>query len=238
MAQIKMSDLNHKPNIELLEADQEEDQEKSAQESSDEQQEDESDDESEIEDDQNPQKVASKREQDEDLVSDDGEQERKIEKMKYKAKKSNPMIYSDPHQQKNFKKMEREEQFAKYSLNKSNYVQMLREDHNEEPEERLGGAGYGKNTEYLKEMQKLEAVENQFFTRMQMTKKQRNHHENMMKSQGMDNLKNIDDFGEIEKIFKYKELKEKNESHKFSSGSNVLKKNLREAKNDRKRQKH
>jgi len=33
-----------------------------------------------------------------------------------------------------------------------------------------------------------------------------------MKSQGMDNLQNIDDFGEIEKIFRYKEIKEKNES--------------------------
>jgi len=37
---------------------------------------------------------------------------------------------------------------------------MLREDEREEPEERLGAAGYGKNTEYLKEMKKLEAVEN------------------------------------------------------------------------------
>ena len=36
MAQLKMSDLNHKPNISLLEAEQEEDQEESAQESSDE----------------------------------------------------------------------------------------------------------------------------------------------------------------------------------------------------------
>ena len=70
------------------------------------------------------------------------------------------MIYSDPNQMKNFKKMEREESFAKYSLNKSNYIKMLREDNREEPEERLGGAGYGQNTEYLKEMQKLEAVEN------------------------------------------------------------------------------
>ena len=110
---------------------------------------------------------------------------------------------------------------------------MLREDEREEPEERLGAAGYGKNTEYLKEMKKLEAVENQFFTRMQMTKKQRNYHEQMMKSQGMDNLQNIDDFGEIEKIFRYKEIKEKNESQKNASGSNVFK-----GKNDRKRQKH
>lgn len=43
---------------------------------------------------------------------------------------------------------------------------MLREDMDERPEEVAGRAGLGAKTTYMKEMEELERVENENFTRM------------------------------------------------------------------------
>ena len=55
---------------------------------------------------------------------------------------------------------------AKHQLNKTNYIKMLREDAYEGPEEVAGRAGLGAKTQYMKEMEELERVENENFTRM------------------------------------------------------------------------
>jgi len=47
---------------------------------------------------------------------------------------------------------------------------MLREEADDRPEEVVGLAGLSKKSEYRKEMENLEKVEQMYFTRMQMTK--------------------------------------------------------------------
>ena len=62
------------------------------------------------------------------------------------------------------KKLEREERHKKSKLKNSSYMQMLREDLDDRPEE--VGRGLVKKTKYQKEMENLEKVEQQNMTRM------------------------------------------------------------------------
>ena len=58
----------------------------------------------------------------------------------------------------------------KQKLNKSKYIDMIREELDDKPEEVVGAAGLTKKTQYMKEMEELEKVETTFFTRMPMSK--------------------------------------------------------------------
>jgi len=77
----------------------------------------------------------------------------------------NPMLYQDGVN-KQAKKIQQKDQHAKHTLNKSNYIKMLREDMDDRPEEVAGRAGLGAKTKYMKEMEELERVETENFTRM------------------------------------------------------------------------
>ena len=115
--------------------------------------------ESDIEEDEGalkPQKKQRKDSSDEEAASKPGV---------YKANKMNPMLYSDGVS-KMAKKIQQKGEHAKHQLNKTNYIKMLREDAYDGPEEVAGRAGLGAKTKYMKEMEELERVENENFTRM------------------------------------------------------------------------
>ena len=59
---------------------------------------------------------------------------------------------------------------------------MLRDDVDDKPEEVMGSIGMTKKTAYMKEMEMLEKVETQNFTRMNMTKAQKKYHRAQMMS--------------------------------------------------------
>lgn len=72
---------------------------------------------------------------------------------------------------KQAKKAERSDNHQKHMLNKSNYIKMVREDMDDRPQEVSGlVAGLGGKSDYMKQMENLEKVENSTFSRMQMTK--------------------------------------------------------------------
>ena len=106
--------------------------------------------------------------------SSESEESVKPKKGVYQAKKMNPIIYKDTVD-KTTKKIQREETHAKHKLNKSNYIQMIKEEMDDKPEEVVGSMGMGKKTAYMKEMEMLEKVETQNFTRMNMTKAQKKY---------------------------------------------------------------
>jgi len=57
---------------------------------------------------------------------------------------------------------------------------MLREDMDEKPEEVSGAMGLTAKSDYMKQMEELEKVENMYFTRMNLTKAQKKYHNKMM----------------------------------------------------------
>jgi len=81
----------------------------------------------------------------------------------------NPQLYTD-QVNRNEKKRMREERHEKNKLGKNEYIQMLKDDEYDGPEERNQNLGMRKKTQYIKEMEKLEEVEGMFFQRMNMTK--------------------------------------------------------------------
>ena len=68
------------------------------------------------------------------------------------------------------------------------------------PEEVMGAFGQTKKTQYMKDMETLEKVELQNFTRMNMTKAQKKFHRQQMLAQNQDKLDQIDEFKDIENI--------------------------------------
>ena len=162
-AQGKDRALSYRPNIALMEAEQ---SESSGGEEADKNEEEEEEDESESEIEEDvgavvkPKKSQRKDSSDEEATSKPGV---------YKASKMNPMLYQDGVARQT-KKIQQKDQHAKHTLNKSNYIKMLREDMDDRPEEVAGRAGLGAKTKYMKEMEELERVEAENFTRMQMTK--------------------------------------------------------------------
>lgn len=88
------------------------------------------------------------------------------------------MLYQDQMSKVN-KKATREESHSKHRLNKSNYIKMIREEMDDRPEEVVGALGFSSKTDYMKDMESLEKVENKFMTRMQMTSKQKKYHKEM-----------------------------------------------------------
>ena len=79
-------------------------------------------------------------------------------------------------------------------LTKSNYMQMLMEDMDERPQEVHAYGGMRKKADYFKEMDKLEAVENMFFTRKSMNKREKKLHKRMLEDAQRDGLDELDDF--------------------------------------------
>lgn len=76
----------------------------------------------------------------------------------YKPAKLNPIMYQD-QVEKRSKKIQREESHAKNKLSKHNYIQMLKEEMDDRPEEVMGAFGQSKKTQYMKDMETLEKVE-------------------------------------------------------------------------------
>ena len=70
----------------------------------------------------------------------------------------------------------------------------------DKPEEVSGNTGLNAKTKYMKEMEKLEKVEQMNFTRMNMTKAQKKYHRKMMQEGEQDKMDFIDELGDINKI--------------------------------------
>ena len=117
----------------------------------------------------------------------------------YKPAKLNPIMYQD-QVEKRSKKIQREESHTKDRLSKHNYIQMLKEEMDDRPEEVMGAFGQTKKTQYMKDMETLEKVELQNFTRMNMTKAQKKFHRQQMLAHDQDKLDQIDEFKDIENI--------------------------------------
>lgn len=168
----KRDNLQYRPNVEMLAEEAEQ-----SQESDEEVQEQEfqygDEDDSDIEEDiAQPVKKPLKKKV---VHSDSSDSEKPAgKKGVYKANKMNPIMYKDTVN-KASKKIQREETQQKHKLNKSNYIQMLKEEMDQKPEEVVGAIGMGKKTAYMKEMEMLEKVETQNFTRMNMTKAQKKY---------------------------------------------------------------
>ena len=106
---------------------------------------------------------------------------------------------------KNEKQMQRHTEHTKTRLNKSSYIKMLREDMDDKPEEVSGAMGLTAKTEYMKEMENLEKVELNTFTRMQMTKAQKKYHAKMMKEGNHDRLDQFDELKDIDLLLNHRE---------------------------------
>lgn len=148
----------------------------------------------------------------EDKQDDEETQKAKPDKTEvYKPKKVNAMMYNEPG-----KKEKRHDEFLKNKLSKSDYIQMLREDddRNETPQEIFQSGRSTKKTEFAREAQKLEAVEEMTMSRMNMNKKQRKLYMQMqtksLKDDTMD-LANMDEFKQLEKMVDYRQ-RAKNEA--------------------------
>ena len=186
-------DLRFKPNLEML-GDQESDEEQGIEneqsgESGSEDFEYGDEDESEISEDKpkKSKKAPIKNKKGEQVSKD------KTEKDVYKPAKLNPIMYQDQIEKRS-KKIQREESHAKDKLSKHNYIQMLKEEMDDRPEEVMGAFGQGKKTQYMKDMETLEKVELQNFSRMQMTKAQKKFHRQQMLAQNVDKLDQIDEY--------------------------------------------
>lgn len=70
----------------------------------------------------------------------------------------------------------------------------------DKPEEVSGRFGMTQKTEYMKDMENLEKVENQFFTRMTMSAAQKKYHKKMLEEGNKDNLDNFDELKDIESM--------------------------------------
>lgn len=234
-------DLRFKPNLAMLEDQEDEDSEGDEENA----QSGESagdfdsgeDDESEISDDK-PKKADKKGPK----KIKDGD---KAEKDIYKPAKLNPIMYQD-QVEKRTKKIQREETHSKSKLSKHNYIQMLKEEMDDRPEEVMGAFGQGKKTQYIKDMETLEKVELQNFTRMTMTKAQKKFHRQQMLGQNVDKLDQIDEFKDIENIIYNRadqEIDRDNLDASAQLGSNKFKSSMKsylkkeKSKNSNKRQK-
>ena len=77
---------------------------------------------------------------------------------------------------------------------------MLREEMDDRPEEVAGRAGLAAKTQYMKDMEQLERVEQENFTRMQMTKAQKKYHRKMMEEGNQDKLDHFDELKDLEHV--------------------------------------
>ena len=152
----KRDNLQYRPNVDML-AEEAEQSEESDEEAQDDEFQYGGEEDSEIEEDiSKPLKKPSKKKV---VHSDSSDSEKPNKKGVYKANKMNPIMYKDTVD-KASKKIQREETHQKHKLNKSNYIQMLKEEMDQKPEEVVGAIGMGKKTAYMKEMEMLEKVEN------------------------------------------------------------------------------
>ena len=126
----------------------------------------------------------------------------------------NPMLYSDGSgMNKMTKKIQQKDSHKKHQLNKTNYIKMLREDMDDRPEEVAGRAGMGAKTKYMKEMEELERVENENFTRMQMTKAQKKYHKRMLAEGNNDKLDHFDELKDLEDVLYQRGDREENDGY-------------------------
>ena len=77
---------------------------------------------------------------------------------------------------------------------------MLREDLDDRPEEVSGATGLQAKSDYIREMEKLEKVENATFSRMNMSKAQKKYHKKMMEEGNQERFDKIDELRDIEDI--------------------------------------
>lgn len=134
--------------------------------------------------------------------SDDDESDPKKKKDKpelFRANKMNPMLYSDK-QDRQAKRSKREEKHEQARLSKNSYYQDLREDYDERPEEVHALGGMRKKSQYIKDLEKLEEVEGQTFSRMQWNKESKKMHKRMLKESLDERLDHVDDFKQLENI--------------------------------------
>uniref|UniRef100_A0A7S3FWS7 Uncharacterized protein n=1 Tax=Strombidium rassoulzadegani TaxID=1082188 RepID=A0A7S3FWS7_9SPIT len=119
----------------------------------------------------------------------------------YKASKLNPIMYEDKGTKKAAQRLIREDKFSRNKLSRSSYMQMLRDEVDDKPEEVVGGAGLQRKSAYMKEMENLEKVENMYFTRMNMSKAQKKYkREQEDISKNMELLDHFDDLRDIDKV--------------------------------------
>ena len=194
--------LAYRPNLNNLETAEAGDDQNMSDEHADQESDIEDDDSEESEEVVAPKSVGKKRAKPDS--ADDSETEQPSKKLKtgdqkYKVSKVNPVHYSEA-QDKAAKKQQRAEAQTKHKLNKSSYIRMLREEMDDKPEEVSGLMGMTAKSDYIKEMENLEKVEQMYFTRMRMTKAQKKLHKQMMQQSSQDRLDNFDELKDIDAL--------------------------------------
>ena len=123
------------------------------------------------------------------------------------------------------KKEQRQEEYQRHKLSKSDYIQMLNEERSEAPREIFNSGMSTKKTEFAREAAKLEQVEEMTMSRMNMNKQQRKLFMQMQKKSLRDDtldLDNMDEFRQLEKIVEYRQ-KEKKQAKQEGTGEFIKK---------------
>lgn len=170
------------------------------------------DDESDIEEDMD------EKEDDAEEEEESEEEEKDLSKQKFKAAKSNPVYYED----KMSKKAIRDEEFQKKKVGRSEYLDELRREMTDMPEEIH--MGLKKKDKFIRELDELEALEAEHFKRKSFTKKEMKLIKKKEREYIDEKLDQLDDLNDIIKFSSQlggKQGKEK-ESH-FDSNQDVLK---------------
>ncbi|CDW91128.1 UNKNOWN [Stylonychia lemnae] len=173
------------------------------------------------------------KENDED--SDEDEEEDEGKRQIYKASKLNPVYYED----KNTKKQRRDDMLSKKKMGKSEYIEQLRKEMYDEPEEVHLGGMLNKKTAFAKQMQLMEDMEQEHFKRMSFSKKELKNIRNQEKQHLQERLDQFDDLGDIDKIIGSKNRRDREEMEmdaqlentKFQKGlKNYIKNNNKQKK--------
>ena len=128
--------------------------------------------------------------------SEEEEDQKAGKKQVFKAAKMNPVLYED----KETKKQRREELFQKKKASRSDYVNELRREVYDLPEEvHLGGMASQKSR-YSKEQDQIEKIELENFKRMNFNKKEVKEMRSRAKGEVQDRLDKFDDMKGLDDI--------------------------------------
>lgn len=128
--------------------------------------------------------------------SEEKEDQKAGKKQVFKAAKMNPVLYED----KETKKQRREELFQKKKASRSDYVNELRREVYDLPEEvHLGGMASQKSR-YSKEQDQIEKIELENFKRMNFNKKEVKEMRSRAKGEVQDRLDKFDDMKGLDDI--------------------------------------
>eukprot|EP00347_Sterkiella_histriomuscorum_P015215 403357875 len=140
--------------------------------------------------------------------SDDGEDEEDPSKKQiYKASKMNPVFFDD----KKTRKTKRDEEAHKRKMANSDYVEQIRKEIYDEPEEVHLGGMLNKKSKFAKEMEQMESLEQEHFKRMSFSKKELKNIKQQEKQHFQERLDQFDDLRDIENILGSRSRKDREE---------------------------